>query len=561
MKALALVLLVLTYELASWGNVSGNKDKDVKLRIRPEGSKSRDGSLQGLLALFEKHSGLFDLWLQKRLAVSGRGDENGDVDPPNKPSSSSAGFLALLAQWIGSEPTVPLSQVPEEGTAHADHLDCANSAMQGVLMGKRIVGQPRMLVDFVPFGYDVDALEIRFLETFDLVDLFVVYESPRTLTAHPKPYFLRELRSTPRFHKWFESGKVLYIPAAMRDIAREAKKTRAARGKVNRQKAWALEASMRHEIVEEFNKVLAKNFSTGGVESSRGADSGDSASGLPRGSGSRHRATVSKLRGTLASLSDATSGHQHDVLGIQNDEDELVSRHSLVHMKYCQLKPEVKAVYAPAFSFKKNYHWVQSTHDMSCLAVLPGSSDSTIDLSPLKSFLWRPGPYLWPLQEMLKRQNTLRLRTYVLESSVGSRSFECVHHLGLGSAVHMSSTADPGIYWFKRFGVVEQSHVGAVSDALLLSASSHNLTAAAIYNAAVQPWCSEANRAVHVDSLAPVLAETIRASIPRAVLANPDRYPFLLPGKTTAPFNAAVRKYAQPSWHAVCDATANQGSF
>ncbi len=39
---------------------------------------------------------------------------------------------------------------------------------------------PAPLVDFVPVGYDLDLLEVRLLELYDIVNLFVLYEAPFT---------------------------------------------------------------------------------------------------------------------------------------------------------------------------------------------------------------------------------------------------------------------------------------------------------------------------------------------------------------------------------------------
>ncbi len=39
---------------------------------------------------------------------------------------------------------------------------------------------PLPLVDFVPVGYDLDLLEVRLLELYDFVSLFVLFEAPFT---------------------------------------------------------------------------------------------------------------------------------------------------------------------------------------------------------------------------------------------------------------------------------------------------------------------------------------------------------------------------------------------
>ena len=49
----------------------------------------------------------------------------------------------------------------------------------GVLTGQ-LRAQRAPLVDFVPVGYDLDLLEVRLLELYEVVDLFVLYEAPFT---------------------------------------------------------------------------------------------------------------------------------------------------------------------------------------------------------------------------------------------------------------------------------------------------------------------------------------------------------------------------------------------
>ena len=52
------------------------------------------------------------------------------------------------------------------------------------------------------------------------------------------------------------------------------------------------------------------------------------------------------------------------VYGIQNDGDEIMTGAGLAHVKHCELRPEVASIYAPSFSFKNNFHWLQTTFDM-----------------------------------------------------------------------------------------------------------------------------------------------------------------------------------------------------
>jgi hypothetical protein len=47
-----------------------------------------------------------------------------------------------------------------------------------------------MIVDFVPFGYDVDKLLLRLLETWDSVDVYVIYETAFYFTTHTVGYLI-----------------------------------------------------------------------------------------------------------------------------------------------------------------------------------------------------------------------------------------------------------------------------------------------------------------------------------------------------------------------------------
>eukprot|EP01041_Mallomonas_annulata_P011970 gene11969-25073_t len=58
-------------------------------------------------------------------------------------------------------------------------LDCKNPHYSGVLTGNSL-STPRIIVDFIPFGYEIDKFFLRMYETAPFVDAFVVYESSRT---------------------------------------------------------------------------------------------------------------------------------------------------------------------------------------------------------------------------------------------------------------------------------------------------------------------------------------------------------------------------------------------
>jgi hypothetical protein len=446
----------------------------------------RDASLSSLAALMNAHGA--------------RILEGSSMFVPEKHGGE---FLKMLGMWFMAEPAVSF----KPGTDHrrvVGPLDCSDAEYATVLTGKRLE-QDRFLVDFVAFGYDLDALEIRLVETGDAVDLFVVYESPRTQSGWPKPMVFREAMHHPRFRPFLP--KILYLSASDSDIAGFTHKTLEAmhhQGKIpahQRVGSWALEKAQRTEIIRLFSEYV------------------------------KHNATLQAL----------VHGHGREgqTWAIQNDEDELISGDALRHMDGCELRSEVKAIYTPCMSFKKSFYWLQTTSDLMCLG------ESSPKEEALAHFLWRPGPWLWPLSEMLKRKSTLR-------GVFPSKGEECRHHLGVPSAMHLSSVDDPGAAWFKRFGVIEETTHNVLSEAFVNSWGQGKVTPELIA-ATVHPWCSKDHPAIHLSTLPEEARQALFDSIPAVVVANPGRYPFHLPANLTQSGDTSfVRKFADPHWAQLC---------
>ncbi len=109
-------------------------------------------------------------------------------------------------------------------------------------------------------------------------------------------------------------------------------------------------------------------------------------------------------------------------------------------MKYCEIKKEVNGIYTPAIQFKRNLHWLEPTRDLQCITQPSFPIHSQISF--FRSYLWRPGPYLYPLSMMLQLGHTNRQHDF-------KSDFYCRHHMGIGAAVHISSAVDPvGIVFF-----------------------------------------------------------------------------------------------------------------
>ena len=83
--------------------------------------------------------------------------------------------------------------------------------------GPRMNGPaPLLVVDVVFFGVDVDMLEVRILELQDVVDMFVIFESPLTHSGLRKGYVLQPLM--PELRRRFPRARLLYAPFTDLDL-------------------------------------------------------------------------------------------------------------------------------------------------------------------------------------------------------------------------------------------------------------------------------------------------------------------------------------------------------
>ena len=134
----------------------------------------RDGTLRALANLLNNQRDLFQRWNDSR--------------------QDYANFLQVLEPWITAPPAYAL---PNDGVPFVlspmQSPNCKKLRFSNALSGERLP-TPRVIVDFVPFGYDIDLLELRFYEYWEVVDAFVVYESGITQSGN---------RSTPSW--WYLS--------------------------------------------------------------------------------------------------------------------------------------------------------------------------------------------------------------------------------------------------------------------------------------------------------------------------------------------------------------------
>jgi hypothetical protein len=168
---------------------------------------NRDNNLKKLVHILNNNSKLFQNW---------DGTEKNYVD-----------FIHVLEPYILMPPAFPKNPtlpfiIPISNKE--DNIDCMNPKYSGVLTGKKL-NKSKFIIDFVPFGYDIDKLELRLYEYYDLVDVIVIYESPRTLSGLSKPLYYQEIKDDARFKPFKE--KIIYLSASAEELKEDEKSTRA----------------------------------------------------------------------------------------------------------------------------------------------------------------------------------------------------------------------------------------------------------------------------------------------------------------------------------------------
>jgi hypothetical protein len=245
-----------------------------------------------------------------------------------------------------------------------DVIDCAHDRFVGVFTSRKRTTR-RVIVDFVPFAYNTDFLEMRVCEHSDLISTMIVYEQDAVFTGRRKPFYFEHLR-----HHYPDA---VYI----RDHVPEADSELAIEGNRRGQLMWHIEERFRERSVEVVDRITQRS---------------------------------------------------PDIFVMQNDEDEIIGRSALAHFAWCELKPTVDFVYAPAFVFKGDVRHIHPTRDMKLLPLGPSQEP----LGDLRRFLWRAGPTL------------VRADTWTASTVI--RNHSRVHmppHLGLGAANHFSAPNHP----------------------------------------------------------------------------------------------------------------------
>jgi hypothetical protein len=159
-------------------------------------------------------------------------------------STTSSLLMMALLPWLIREPVGVVDK-----SKSVIQLNCSRQEYSVALTGQR--GQPKIIIDFIPFGYDVDKLEMRFHEIYDAVDAFVIYESHLTQSGIEKPFIFPLITNSSRFRRFMD--KVIYlqsIPDELQDLANLTRQDLKA-SKLN----WRLENSMRSEMLRKFMEL------------------------------------------------------------------------------------------------------------------------------------------------------------------------------------------------------------------------------------------------------------------------------------------------------------------
>eukprot|EP00808_Paulinella_micropora_P009329 g11837.t1 len=377
-------------------------------------------------------------------------------------------FIQALTPYILAPHNLLSQRLVHPSRPEALVLNCKEPKYEQMFNGE-IRKVPAIIVDFIPFGWDLDLLEVRFLESYDLVDLFVVFESPYTQTGIKKPaLFQASVKSTPRRWKQF-MDKVLYF--LWEGSAAEVDSTRQQFQKGVQE--WKLEHRMRRDVVQLFRQ-----------------------SQDPR---------VLKI---LQAANNQTA------YSIQADADEMPAGSSLLHLKHCETKIRPPFWTAPLL-FKYNFHWLQHTHERRNLG------HRWVQAGFIPSVKWtesmhHTGPCIEELRLVVAKGETTR---------------ECPAepNFGPGGAWHLSSFGEPVNTWLKKLSVVDSTVHQAIPERLVHAVRTKSVTAELLAGVSEVICYGGSYDVHHVSEMDAPTSKLIYDTLPWAVKHNPSRYQQLLP--------------------------------
>ena len=129
-------------------------------------------------------------------------------------------------------------------------LNCQDPLYAGIFTGKKRA-VPAKIFDFIPMNHELDVLEIRLYELYDVIDYMVVMEGTHTHRGQRKPLFLARHYDRYRvFH-----SKVIHL---VTDDSAQLRYARPDQPNVN---LWEIENQMREMLYEKF--VNATGYTPG----------------------------------------------------------------------------------------------------------------------------------------------------------------------------------------------------------------------------------------------------------------------------------------------------------
>lgn len=530
-----LLLLSLFYVILCVNGSDKRKKKKKKDKI------IRDGTLNSLVKVLHDKSDIFQKWNYSRAAS-------------NRPQMGYFNLVRALTPWIIGEPSAPLiSNSPSIGIIIDEtNVNCANPVYGSVLDGTKR-SKPRVIIDLIPFGYDIDKLELRLLENYDIVDVFIVYESGVTLVGGPKPLFFNLVRNSKRFAKF--KYKILYLCSTARELRDKIPPVGSKRNKY-----WPLSETMRSkplklvmrldQQINTWRAYLESNGTTGGPGSLRRDKNNkvQTSSRIPLYLQNTDLDRLQELRNIIL------AGRNDGALMIQADADEIATRKALAHLKYCNGKEEEKfPIFLPATMYRTNIHWLAMVGDIKqCKnfeAVMDESGGYSTGAaggimnrtsnSPLAQSLWITGPRLWPVANIFRAVHTLRLTS----------KFICNNHMGISAAVHLSSIVEPAEIIMKESSVIEGSN-SDVTTVFIKTAAEKSLTSSQIFKEFVRPRCGGR---MHVSRVSEAERAVLENSLPIALKMHPDRYPFIAPARARPDIAGIFKDVSDPKWTRRCN--------
>uniref|UniRef100_A0A0K6S9J9 Uncharacterized protein n=1 Tax=Chromera velia CCMP2878 TaxID=1169474 RepID=A0A0K6S9J9_9ALVE len=198
---------------------------------------------------------------------------------------------------------------------------------------------------------------------------------------------------------------------------------------------------------------------------------------------------------------------------ITGDGDEIIRGRALKSLRMCEMKASASwPLSTPSVIFKGSFAWPKQTlGDGAC--ILRSSGGRRRGAFGLADFVWKLGPRIFPVDDVIKAGYTLRNK---------GGDF-CANHLGLNSGVHLSDPSEPSQMIFRLAAKVAYGIV-PLDEELFRSIQKGVVTEELLFRTVVIPWCAKAK---HISAFSPAEREQLEDAMPRAVLRDPQRFCFI----------------------------------